>query len=425
MRRRLVLGSAAITSMVALAFLIPLTGLVGQLAHDRAMNNAERDAQFFASAVALLVPDERDQVAALLSTEAAFDGRLTSVVFFDDSVAGAPVPIDQYIESARNRQATSRFEVEGGEVLFVPISEGGGRTTLVRIFVPDELLTENVGSARFILVLLGFTLVGIAVLVADRLARSITGPVGELADGAHRLAEGDLDAQVSPAGPREVQEVGRAFNRLSGRIGKLLAVEREAAADLSHRLRTPLTALRLDIDSVSDEVVAERLRDDVGEVERTVDYVIKEARRPMRQAGGAISDLVEVVGERVRFWGALADEQERRWTVSLPSGPRMVAGAAVDIGAAVDALLANVFAHTEAGVGFDVSVTDEPGVVRLVVADQGNGFGEEALERGWSGTDSTGLGLDIVRSTSEDAGGVMTIGSDGGAVVTIDLPPAG
>jgi signal transduction histidine kinase len=102
----------------------------------------------------------------------------------------------------------------------------------------------------------------------------------------------------------------------------------------------------------------------------------------------------------------------------------MVAGAAVDIGAAVDALLANVFAHTEAGVGFDVSVTDEPGVVRLVVADQGNGFGEEALERGWSGTDSTGLGLDIVRSTSEDAGGVMTIGTDGGAVVTIDLPPA-
>jgi hypothetical protein len=177
MRRRLVLGSAAITSMVALAFLIPLTGLVGQLAHDRAMNNAERDAQFFASAVALLVPDERDQVAALLSTEAAFDGRLTSVVFFDDSVAGAPVPIDQYIDSARNRQATSRFEVEGGEALFVPISEGGGRTTLVRIFVPDELLTENVGSARFILVLLGFTLVGIAVLVADRLARSITGPV--------------------------------------------------------------------------------------------------------------------------------------------------------------------------------------------------------------------------------------------------------
>lgn len=424
MRRRLILVSAAITSMVALAFLIPLIGLVGQLAHDRAMNNAERDAQFFASAVALMVPDDRDQVAALVSTEASFDGRLTSVVFFDDTVAGAPVPIDSLIRSARDRQSTTRFEVDGGEVLFVPISEGGGRTTLVRIFVPGALLSENVRSARLILILLALALVGIAVLVADRLARSITGPVRELADGAHRLAEGDLDAQVDASGPREVQEVGRAFNRLSGRIGRLLAVEREAAADLSHRLRTPLTALRLDIDAVDDEVVAGRLRDDVGELQRTVDFVIREARRPMRQAGGVIADLVAVVADRVRFWGALADEQERDWSVTLPDGARMIAGAAVDVGAAVDALLANVFAHTEAGVGFDVTLTDEPGLLRLTVADQGGGFGEEALERGWSGSDSTGLGLDIVRRTVEDAGGTMSVRSDDGGIVTMELPLA-
>ncbi|HSR44652.1 MAG TPA: HAMP domain-containing sensor histidine kinase [Acidimicrobiia bacterium] len=424
MRRRLVLVSAAITSMVALAFLIPLAGLVGQLAHDRAMNNAERDAQFFASAVALLVPDDRSQVSGLLSSEPSFDGRLTSVIFFDDSVAGAPVPIDSLVESARAKQATTRFEMEGGEALFVPISEGGGRTTLVRIFVPEALLTENVASARLILGLLGVTLVGIAVLVSDRLARSITVPVRELADVAHRMAEGDLNAQVEVSGPREVQEVGRAFNRLSGRIGGLLAVEREAVADLSHRLRTPLTAVRLDIDAVEDGAIAERLREDVGELERTVDYVIREARRPMRQGGGVISDLVAVVTDRAQFWGALADEQQRRWSLSVPDGPRMVAGAAVDFGAAVDALLANVLAHTPAGIGFDVVVADDSGLVRLTISDQGEGFGEEALERGWSGSDSTGLGLDIVRRTVADAGGKLSIRSDGGSVVTAELPLA-
>lgn len=424
MRRRLVLVSAAITSMVALAFLIPLAGLVGQLAHDRAMNNAERDAQFFASAVALLVPDDRSQVSGLLSSEPSFDGRLTSVIFFDDSVAGAPVPIDSLVVSARAKQATTRFEMEGGEALFVPISEGGGRTTLVRIFVPEALLTENVASARLILGLLGVTLVGIAVLVSDRLARSITVPVRELADVAHRMAEGDLNAQVEVSGPREVQEVGRAFNRLSGRIGGLLAVEREAVADLSHRLRTPLTAVRLDIDAVEDGAIAERLREDVGELERTVDYVIREARRPMRQGGGVISDLVAVVTDRAQFWGALADEQQRRWSLSVPDGPRMVAGAAVDFGAAVDALLANVLAHTPAGIGFDVVVADDSGLVRLTISDQGEGFGEEALERGWSGSDSTGLGLDIVRRTVADAGGKLSIRSDGGSVVTAELPLA-
>ena len=102
----------------------------------------------------------------------------------------------------------------------------------------------------------------------------------------------------------------------------------------------------------------------------------------------------------------------------------MIAGAAVDVGAAIDALLANVFAHTEAGTGFDVSLTDEPGLIRLAVADQGGGFGEEALERGWSGSDSTGLGLDIVRRTVEDAGGTMFVRSEDGGIVTVQLPLA-
>lgn len=144
----------------------------------------------------------------------------------------------------------------------------------------------------------------------------------------------------------------------------------------------------------------------------------------MRQGGGVISDLVAVVTDRAQFWGALADEQQRRWSLSVPDGPRMVAGAAVDFGAAVDALLANVLAHTPAGIGFDVVVADDSGLVRLTISDQGEGFGEEALERGWSGSDSTGLGLDIVRRTVADAGGKLSIRSDGGSVVTAELPLA-
>lgn len=424
MRRRLVLVSAAITSMVALAFLIPLTGLVGQLAHDRAINNAERDAQFLASAVALLVPADRGEIYGLVDSEPSFDGRLTSVIFPDDSIAGAPVEVDSLVESARDLGRTTRFQVDGGEVLFIPVREGGGRTTLVRVFVPRALLTTNVASARLILFLLGIALVGIAVLVADRLARSITEPVLELADGAHRLAEGDLLTQVDPSGPREVQEVGRAFNRLARRIGRLLAVERESVADLSHRLRTPLTALRLDIDAVEDELVGQRLREDFEDLERKVDHLIQEARRPMRQGAGAISDLVAVVADRVGFWGALADEQHRRWSLKLPEGARMVGGSAVDFGAAIDALLANVFAHTDDGVGFDVEVIDRPGWIHLTVADEGGGFGEEAIERGWSGADSTGLGLDIVRRTVEDAGGTMSIRSGRGGVILVELPLA-
>lgn len=423
MRRRLVLLSVAVTSMVALSFLIPLMGLVGELAHDRAMNQAEGSAERLASSVALLVPANRQDVESLVVAERG-EGTETSVIFPDGTVVGAPIPADALLATARGQTSTARYVIEGGEVLYIPVSEGGGRTTLVRVFVSESLLTANVTSARVILLLLGMTLVGIAVVVADRFAGSIAAPVLALADGAHRLGEGELGARVEPAGPPEVEEVGRAFNRLADQVGRLLEVERESVADLSHRLRTPLTAARLDVDAVADPVVAERLRDDIDELERTVDYVIREARRPMRQGAGVIADLVDVVRERVRFWGALADEQDRNWSLSLPEGTRMVAGSAIDFGAALDSLLGNVFAHTADGVAFDVLLRDEPGGVVLTVSDEGEGFGEEAIERGWSGGDSSGLGLDIVRRTIEDAGGKMAIEAGRGGHIVLHLPLA-
>ena len=87
-------------------------------------------------------------------------------------------------------------------------------------------------------------------VAADRVARGVVRPVADLAHTAERLGAGDLDARVEPAGPPEIVEVGHTLNRLAGRIVELLAAERELVADLSHRLRTPITALRLDAEAL-------------------------------------------------------------------------------------------------------------------------------------------------------------------------------
>ena len=113
---------------------------------------------------------------------------------------------------------------------------------------------------------LGIVLLLLALGVADRLARSMTRPVTDLAATAHRLGSGDLDARATPAALPEVREVATAVNRLAGRIGELLAAEREGAADLAHRLRTPLTALRLDVEALP-AADRERLLDDVDALE--------------------------------------------------------------------------------------------------------------------------------------------------------------
>jgi signal transduction histidine kinase len=231
---------------------------------------------------------------------------------------------------------------------------------------------------------------------------------------------------VEPAGPPEVREVGTAVNRLAGRIGELLAAERESAADLAHRLRTPLTALRLDADSLPP-ADRNRILDDVDALGRAVDEVISEARRPVREGLRASTDAVAVVADRVAFWSVLAEEESRALGLQLPSEQLPVRVAAADLGAAVDALLGNVFAHTPEGGSFRVVVRPrDGGGAEVRVADSGPGIPASAVERGQSGGGSTGLGLDIARRTAESSGGGLEVTSSrSGAVVTLTLgPPA-
>jgi signal transduction histidine kinase len=298
--------------------------------------------------------------------------------------------------------------------------------------VPDDLLHRGVWRAWAVLVVLGVALVLLAIAVSDRLGRAVVRPVADLADAARRLGRGDLGARVSPTGPPEIVEVGQSFNRLAVRIGDLLAQERELVADLSHRLRTPLTALALDAEGVRDPDLARRLSDDVAEVERVVDRIIAEARRPMRQGVGITADLGEVVRGRVEFWSALADEQGRTWALQVAPGPHPVPVHPHDLEAAIDAVIGNVFAHTDEQVGFRVAVIGPAGGPSLLILDDnGPGFSKNGegittlVERGVSGGGSSGLGLDIARRTAESAGGRLRLANreTGGARVELEFPP--
>lgn len=409
--------------MVVLAFVVPLAGLVRSLARDRVLVTAEREAQTKAQALSVVYPRTGIEGAQILVGSGVLpnDEQLT-VALPDGTMLGAQVPFDDDFVRAAGEEAF-RQKVAGGEAIFVPVFLADEPSAaVVRVFVTQEELTRNVGAAWAVLGVLGIALVGLAALVADRLGRSIVEPVQVLSAAAHRMGEGELDVAVEPAGPPEVVEVGQAFNRLGSRVRTLISQERESVADLSHRLRTPLTALRLDVGSVSDSDLFARLSEDLDDLERTVDHIIHEARRQVREGPGVVAEVGSIVRDRLEFWGALAEDQGREWSSRIDPGRLLTTGHAGDIAAALDALLGNVLAHTPDNTPYSVELRHEGGFIVLTVEDQGPGFADPALiDRGVSSSGSTGLGLDIVRRTAEASGGDLTLSESagGGARVVV------
>lgn len=426
MRRRLVALAAANTVMVALAFLIPLGVLVRTLARDRALNAAELEAQSLAPVLAV-TQDPAALEAAVRSTEPGAERRLT-IFLPDGSRVGAPATASpESLALARRGRAFSAPVPAGMEVV-VPVGLARGSTAVVRVFVPDAQLHRGVASAWAVEAGVGVALVTVAVVLADRMARNIVRPVHAVAEAAQRLGEGDLSVRIEPEGPREIARAAAAFNLLGHRVSELLRAERELVADLSHRLRTPLTALRLDAEGIADPEDARRIAEDVDELERAVDAMIRQARRPVRGEMGPMADAGVVVEARLEFWAPLAEDQDRSWSLDVPADPAPVPVMPDELEAAVDALLGNVFAHTAEGTPFRVFVAPgSAGGTLIVVEDDGPGLAEDLVERGASGAGSTGLGLDIARRTVEAAGGRLSVGrtDGGGARVELEFPARG
>lgn len=315
-------------------------------------------------------------------------------------------------------------DVDEGRVVQITAHSTGGDGQVIAL-APNSAVASEVTRRALMVGAAALILLGVAAVASEMTARRLTRPLRRTEQAATALSRGDLLARAPVEGPPEVAAVAVELNALADRIDELLLHERERMADLSHRLRTPLTFIRLTVEALPRTEEARELEQHVAALERTLTQSIQAARRPQREGVHPRCDAVAVVTERVGFWSPLIEDQGRAMTLRMPDHEMPVRASAEDLAMALDTLLENVIAHTPEGAQVELAVDQVGGAPTIDVLDGGPGIPPAALSRGRSDRGSTGLGLDIARSFAEGTGGSLSLvqhGSLHGVRLTLRAP---
>lgn len=276
------------------------------------------------------------------------------------------------------------------------------------------------------------TLVLVLVLTAVLywLLRRITRPLAALTDRTERFAlTQDASDQPDPSGPQDIRRLQSAHNAMEDRIAALLNEKDVMLGAIGHDLKTPLTALRVRIESIQNESQREKMAAGIEDITRSLDDILSLARigrakePPEAAQIGALAEAVaeefEDMGEPVRFTG-----EER---IVLPVHVTWLRRALRN-------LISNALRY---GGQADVSLLRESGTVVLRVEDNGPGIPAdqiarmlEPFQRGEASrnraTGGAGLGLTLARAIAEQHGGELVLANrpEGGLRAEIRLPAA-
>ena len=323
----------------------------------------------------------------------------------------------------------------------VPVLRAGRPAGAVRVTQSVAEVQSEMRSDVLALVGIGGVVLILGLGLAWVLAGSIARPLRGLAGAARGVADGDLGRRASVEGSREQKEVAAAFNDMTSRVGRALDSQRDFVANASHQLRTPLTGLRLRLESAALKSEDPRVRRDIEAAERETERLARLlngllalARERATPPAVAPLPLAEQVTEAADRWRAPAAGNGAQLAVEGGDEELLVRISHDDLAVILDNLIENAIEYggdsatvtiewTRAGDGAILTVSDDgPGVPR--------GEQERVFERFHraAGHDvpGTGLGLPIVRALAERWGGSATIRNrgHGGASAEVRLPAA-
>ncbi len=346
--------------------------------------------------------------------------------------------------AGRTAQGQRHSATLGADLLFttVPVTSGGRTVGAVRVTQSVAAVSDRVRRSVLALAAIGGAALVLGLVLAWFLADSLSRPLRKLAQTARRVEEGDLEARAEMTGPTEQREVALAFNDMTERLGVVLAAQREFVANASHQLRTPLTGLRLRLESAVAKADSPELERELSAAEREVERLARLlntllmlAREGQAPATGRLVSLGLASKHAHERWEARAEQRGQRLT--LARGEDVVANSSEeDLAIVLDNLIENALHYSPEGAEVVIQFGRDGNESYLAVLDEGPGIAEgeqkalfERFARGSAGRGAagTGLGLAIVQTLAERWGGRASLENrtEGGARAEIRLPATG
>jgi signal transduction histidine kinase len=262
------------------------------------------------------------------------------------------------------------------------------------------------------------------------MARATTRPLTELARAAEAVGRGERRVPLRETGARELREATRAFNAMQERLHRYLDSRTHVLAAMSHDLRTPLTRLKLRVESLDDDALREKFNADLDEMQRMVAGALNlfkgmnhdEPLQPVHV--GALVDEISgefaEMGTKIDVTGESAEPVLARPT-------------------ALKRCLTNLVSNAvKYGVSPAIAIEDSSTEIAIRVSDDGPGIPPDMLEQVFEpffrlegsrsiDTGGVGLGLSIARDIAQGHGGSLTLAnrSPHGLEATLRLPRTG
>ncbi len=404
---------AAATLAIAL-FGIPLAaGVFGYFLQDE-QSELERTAAALALSVA--VSEDSGAVAAF-DAAAVHEGRAALYSSDGALVAGTGPPT---LPRRERRSGNVGEEI----VVVQPIDRPGSPAAYVRVATSHRAVYWRIIVVWSGMVALAVIAVGVAALLARRMAARLARPMEELSAAAGQLGAGDFAVRTSRSGIREIDAVAETLDQAAADIATTVTREREFAAQASHQLRTPVTGLRLELEAALEDPDAD-LRTAIAGAVRTADRLEETiadlleltGRRPGR---GPKADVPALVEETRQNWHGPLAAQGRALRVVSGTAPRPGASAAA-VRQILAVLVENAVEHGSGTV--TITTRDAAGACAVDVEDEGSGVVGEGDPFHPAEPSGHGIGLPMARRLAEAEGGRLLVSRKVPPVFTVLLPP--